>query len=125
MRFTKIFAIICGAAVLIAANGNMSVATFLAKAEALQKQGMTAMFSSDAALLKAEMKSVAESYRAMLAAQKKAGTPQHSCPPPKGQVKMNSNEMLDHLRSYSPAARKTTNVRTAFYAMMKKRFPCK
>ncbi len=116
----------CAAAILlIAANGTMSVATFLAKAEALQKQGMSAMFSSDAGLLKAEMKAVGESYRNLLATQKKAGGPMHSCPPPKGQVKMKSDEMLSHLRSYSPAARKSTSVKTAFYDMMKKRFPCK
>ncbi len=115
----------CAAILLIAANGNMSVATFLAKAEALQKQGMTAMFSSDAKLLQTEMKAVGESYRSMLATQKKAGGAVHSCPPPKGQVKMKSDEMLTYLRSYSPAARKTTSLKTAFYAMMKKRFPCK
>jgi hypothetical protein len=125
MRSARMTAIICGATLLIAANGTMSVATFLAKAEPLEKQGMAAMFSSDAKILMNEMKAVGESYRAMLAAQKKAGTPMHSCPPPKGKVKMNSKDMLAHLRSYSPAARKTTSVRTAFYAMMKKRFPCK
>jgi hypothetical protein len=104
----------------------MTVAEFLAKADALKAKGMFALMSSDIGLLKAEMKSVGSAYRDDILAARKAGTPPHSCPPPRGTkgASMTSTELLDELRKVPPAQARTTSMKTAFYAMMKRRFPC-
>lgn len=109
-------------AMLTAAAGDMSVATFLAKAEKLQKKGPLAMMSSDLKLLMGEMKGAGKAYRARLDADKAAGRPPHSCPPEK--MAMDRNEVLTHFRSYPVAERPKVSVRTAFADMTRKRYPC-
>jgi hypothetical protein len=104
----------------VAANA-MSVADFLGKADALKAKGMMAMFSGDISLLKAEVQSAATAYRADVV----AGRPPKSCPPPKGSVKMDSDELMANFRTIPAAQQKTTSVRTAFANYMAKRFPCK
>ena len=106
-----------------AGAGDMSVATFLEKAERLQKKGPLALLSKDLKLLQAEMKGTAQSYRAKVVADKKAGLVPHSCPP--AEARMNSDELLAHLRSYPVQARSKTTISTAFADLMKKRYPCK
>lgn len=108
-----------------AAPGDMSVATFITKATALEKQGPLALMSSDLRLLKAEMTGAGAFYRAQLAADKNAGRAPHSCPPAKGSVKMNSNEIMAHMRSYPVAQRNSVSLKQAFRDMMGKRFPCR
>lgn len=107
---------------LTAAAGDMSVATFLGKAEKLQKKGPLALMSSDLKLLMGEMKGAGKSYRARLVADKAAGRPPHSCPPEK--MKLNSNEVLAHFRSYPVADRPRVSVTTAFGDLSRKRYPC-
>jgi hypothetical protein len=104
----------------------MTVATFLAKADALKAKGVLALMSSDVGLLKAEMKAVGETYRADILAARAAGKPPHSCPPPKGdkRASMTSDELLAELRKVPAAQARTMEVKTAFYAMMKRKFPC-
>jgi hypothetical protein len=99
----------------------MSVADFVAKADALKAKGMAAMFSSDVGLLKAEIAAAATGYRADL----NAGKPPRSCPPPKGSAKLSSDELMANFRTLLPAQRATTSVRAAFANYMVKRFPCK
>ena len=118
----KIYMLLATAPLLLAANGAMSVESFLAKAEPLAKAGTFAVFNSDYRAVMAEMKSASQSYRAELASQAKAGQEPHSCPPEK--VSMSSNEVLDLMRAVPIAERKTTSVRQAFANAMKKRFPC-
>jgi hypothetical protein len=99
----------------------MSVGDFLGKADALKAKGIAAMFSSDIGLLKAEVTNAAASYRAEVA----AGKPPRSCPPPKGTVKMDSDELIANFRTIPAAQRASTSVRTAFANYMAKRFPCR
>lgn len=103
----------------VAANA-MSVADFLAKADALKAKGMMAMFSPDISLLKAEILGAGTAYRA-----DPASKPPRSCPPPKGTVKMDSDELIASFRTVPAQQRAATSVRAAFANYMTKRFPCK
>ncbi|WP_044334153.1 hypothetical protein [Sphingomonas hengshuiensis] len=102
----------------------MTVAQFLAKANALKAQGMTAMFSPDVALLKNEVAGISNAYRADLEAARIAGRKPHSCPPPKGQVKMGSSDLIAELEKIPPAQR-GMSMKRAFYAIMQRRYPCR
>lgn len=102
----------------------MSVAEFLAKVNALKAKGAMAMFSSDIGLLKQEMEGASAAYRADLATAVAAGKQPSSCPPPKGQVKMGSSELIAAFEKIPPAQR-GISVKQAFAAMMQQRFPCK
>lgn len=79
------------------AAGDMSVATFLTKADALKAKGPMALFSSDMKLLRSEGQAAGQAYRQRLTAERATGHPS-SCPP-KG-VKVNSDDLLGFLRTY-------------------------
>jgi hypothetical protein len=102
----------------------MTVADFLAKTNTLRSKGLLAIGSPDIQLLKDEVTSATVAYRADLAAQRAAGQPPHSCPPPRGQVPLTSTDLIAEFNAIPPAER-TVGVKAAFYAMMKKRYPCK
>jgi hypothetical protein len=108
---------------LTAAAGDMTIAAFLAKADALKAKGILALGSSDMDVLQGEMKGATAAYRARIEADKKARKKAHSCPPEK--AKMNSNDLMTHFRSYPASTRSRTSVRTGFFDLMKKRYPCK
>ena len=110
------------AAPALAATGDMTVATFLAKADALKKKGAMALFSSDIKLLKAEGTAAGTAYRARLDRERASGKPS-SCPP-KG-TKVDSDQLLAHLRSYPAAQRPTISMKTAFADMFIKKYPCR
>jgi hypothetical protein len=99
----------------------MPVADFLAKAEALQKRGPTALFSSDYKLLKREAEGSGKALRASAAAARKAGRAPIACLPEKAAT--NSDELLKHLRSIPPAQR-SMPIGTAFNQLMAKKYPC-
>lgn len=103
----------------------MSVADFLAKADVLKAKGMGALFAPELKQLRTEMEGVSNAYRADLVRQKAAGQPPHSCPPPKGKVKIGPRELLGDFQAIPPAQRATTSVKDAFYGTMKKRYPCR
>ena len=107
---------------LFAAPGDMSVAVFLAKAEALQAKGPLALFSSDLELLKAEGKAGGEAYRARLKSERAAGRPS-SCPP-EG-VKINSDELLAFLRTYPAGVRGRVNMRQGVADYFIRKYPCR
>lgn len=111
------------AALSVPAQAAMSVATFLAKADALKAKGIMALGSSDIKLLQQEMQAVGGQYRADIKAARDAGKTPHSCPPATPQ-KMKSDELLAHFRAVPPEKRGSTSVKTAFYDLMKKRYPC-
>lgn len=102
----------------------MSVAEFLAKVNALKAKGAMAMFSPDIGLLKQEIEGASVAYRSDLAAAAAAGKRPGSCPPPKGTVKMGSNELIAEFEKIPPAQR-SVSVKDAFAAMMARRFPCR
>jgi len=105
----------------LAAPGDMSVATFLAKAAALKKKGPLALMSSDMSLLKQEGVAAGQSYRARLVRERAAGKPS-SCPP-KG-VKVDSGKLIGHLQTYPVAARSSTSMNTAVADYFIRTYPC-
>lgn len=116
--------VICLFAVKVnAAPGDMSVSTFLAKAEKLQAKGMMALMSPDIRALKAEADAAGAKYRSMLKSDAANKRHPHSCPPAK--ATFNSNDLMKHLKSYTIEARQKTNITTATADLMKKRYPCK
>lgn len=120
MKFCVVPALLCAALPAQA----MTVAEFLAKAHALQARGVFAMGSPDIKLLTDEMDGIRSAYRADLARAAAAHRPPHSCPPPVGQSKMSSTEFIAELERI-PAAQRGISMRTAFYAIMKRRYPCR
>ncbi len=102
----------------------MSVAEFIAKAHALQSRGLFAMGSPDIKLLTDEMAGIRTAYRADLARSAAAHQPPHSCPPPAGPAKMTGTQFMAELERI-PAAQRGMSMRTAFYAMMKRLYPCR
>jgi hypothetical protein len=110
------------AAPAFAAGGDMSVATFLAKADALKAKGAMALFSEDMSLLKREGEAAGELYRARLASERAVGKPS-SCPP-KG-TGVNSDQLLAFLRTYPANARASVSMKTAIADYMIRNYPCR
>jgi hypothetical protein len=69
----------------------MSVATFLAKADALKAKGLGALGSPDIKLLR-RSRMRRQNLSRTIAADKKAGRTPHSCPPKK--AALNSDQLL-------------------------------
>jgi hypothetical protein len=101
----------------------MTVDEFLAKAAALKAKGMAAALSPDLGLLRTEIKAAGDSYRAEIDSAAASGKPPRSCPPPKGQAKVDSNTLIASFQTIPPAKR-SMSVKTAFYSFMDKRYPC-
>lgn len=121
--FTAAIAIaIAFAAPALAAAGDMNVATFLAKADALKSQGAMAMFSGDIDVLKGEGKAAAESYKARLLKERAAGHPS-SCPPQGTGI--NTDELLGHLRSYPANVRPRVSMKQAMADFFIRKYPCR
>lgn len=110
------------AAPALATSGEMSVAAFLAKADALKAKGLMALGSSDIKLLREEGQAAGMAYGARLQQERAAGKPS-SCPP-KG-VRPSSSEVLSHLRTYPPAKRPSTSMKTAMADYFIKTYPCR
>lgn len=106
---------------LLAAPGDMNVATFLAKADALKAKGPAALFSSDLKLLKSEGEAAGAAYRSRLNAERAAGRPS-SCPP-QG-TKVNSDKLLAFLRTYPEAHRPRTSMKQAVGDFFARNYPC-
>jgi hypothetical protein len=104
----------------VALAQNMPVSTFLAKADALAAKGMMAMFSSDVTALKSEIQMASAAYRT-----NPASRAPRSCPPPQGQAKISSDEIIAAFRTMPPAQRTTISVKMAFTELMIRRYPCK
>ena len=115
-------ALLLGALPVLAASGDMSAATFLAKADALQAKGIMAMMSPDIATLRDEATAAGRAYRAKLAADKAAGRAPESCPPPKSSI--GSNVLIAHLRSYPEAQRPRLTMTAAMADLLRKTYPC-
>ncbi len=100
----------------------MPVSQFLAKAEALQKKGAMALFSSDIGLLKREIQNSGKQLRSEQLAAQKAGRKPAACMPAK--ASMNSSELLAHFRSIPPQQRGMP-VKAALAGLMQKKYPCR
>jgi hypothetical protein len=107
---------------LAAAPGDMNVATFLAKADALRAKGAGALFSSDIKVLRSEGEAAGAAYRARLNAERAAGKPS-SCPP-KG-TKVNSDKLIAFLRTYPEAVRPRVSMKQAIGDYFARNYPCR
>jgi hypothetical protein len=101
----------------------MTVNEFLAKTSALQAKGFAAMVSPDLTLLRNEIKTAATAYRAELDMAQSAHRKPRSCPPPKGQAKVDSDMLMAAFKAIPPAKR-MMSVKAAFYGFMDKSYPC-
>lgn len=101
----------------------MDVATFLVKADALQKKGMMALMSSDYKLLRKEIETSAASLRAERQAAERAGRKPAYCPPAK--QSLTSNEILAAFRTFPAAQRARIQVKDALRALMARKHPCR
>lgn len=99
----------------------MTVAEFLAKADALQAKGVGALFSGDLKLLKTEVTSAGKALRAEQAAAVKAGRKPTACLPAKAAT--NSDELLAYFRAIPPAQREMS-VKDGFAGLIRKKYPC-
>jgi hypothetical protein len=106
----------------LAVGGDMSVATFLAKADALKAKGLMALGSSDIGLLRSEGQAAGQAYKARLEGERKAGKPS-SCPP-KG-TKVQSDKLMAFLRTYPEPVRPRTTMKSAIADYFIKTYPCK
>jgi hypothetical protein len=102
---------------------SMPVSTFLAKSESLKKQGRLALTSSDLKLLKSEVSSSAAAYVGDVNAARKAGKVTYGCPPADSTMSLTLDQLIAYFYAIPPNQRRMS-VKTAFYALMKKRFPC-
>lgn len=106
----------------LATSGEMSVATFLAKADALKAKGLMALGSPDIKLLRAEGQAAGQAYGTRLAAERAAGKPS-SCPP-KG-TRPGSDEVLAHLRTYPEGKRAGITMKAAMADYFIRKYPCR
>jgi hypothetical protein len=110
-------------ALLPGAAQAMSVKEFLAKAHTLQAKGTQAASSPDFSRLRREITDTALAYRVKMEADRKAGRPPRSCPPPKGEAQIDASALVANFETI-PAARRRMSVKSAFYAFMDERYPC-
>jgi hypothetical protein len=118
---------LAAAAIMLAlplgAAAAMDVATFITKADALEKKGMTAVFSSDYKTLKGEIETSAKQLRVERLAAQKAGRPQAYCPPPKSGV--TPREILTHFRAIPATQRPRTQVKDGLRSLLARKYPCR
>ncbi len=107
----------------LAAAQAMNVDTFLQKANALEKKGMTALFSSDFKLLKAEIEGASKELRAERVAAQKVGRAAAYCPPAKSSL--NSKEILAHFRAIPAAQQARTPVKDGLRSLLMRKYPCR
>ncbi|ALH80869.1 hypothetical protein [Sphingopyxis macrogoltabida] len=111
-------ALLCGMA-----PGDMNIAAFLARADAVSRLGPLALATPEGNRLKGEVIAAGKRYKARIDAQRKAGLRTTSCPPESGDL--SPDEWLAHLRNYPASQRRSVSVYSAFDALMKKRYPCR
>lgn len=100
----------------------MSVQTFLIKADALQRKGPFALFSSDYRLLKHEAENAGDELKAERKALVKAGKPTPFCPPKNGDL--GKSELLAAFRSIPAGERSRISVKAAMRAHLARKWPC-
>lgn len=104
------------------ATGDMTVATFIGKYEALKKKGLAALGSPDVGVLKAEGHAAGEAYVARLKADRAAGRTPHSCAPAK--ARLNQSEFISGVQKYPVASRGQVTLKMAVADLMRKKYPC-
>ncbi len=119
-------ALVAGALLLaVAAPASaMSVQMFLAKAEALQKKGPLALFSSDMKLLRKQITGDALKLRKERLAAQAAGRAAAFCPP-KGGIKLTDRDIVAAMEAVPAAQRASTHTRIALRTDFSRRYPCR
>ena len=115
-------AVLLAAAPLSTANA-MDVATFLTKADALQKKGMMALMSSDYKLLKQEVAVNSSALNAERLAAERAKRKPAYCPP--GKQWVSPDELLAAFRTIPAAQRPRIQVKDALRALLARKYPCR
>jgi hypothetical protein len=119
----KLLAAVLLAILPLSAASAMDVATFLAKADALEKKGMMALMSSDYKLLKNEIVAQSQVLRGERLAAERAHRRPAYCPPAKTSLK--SGEILAAFRSIPAAQRPRIDVKDALRALLARKYPCR
>ncbi|MEO5578242.1 MAG: hypothetical protein ABIR25_04215 [Sphingomicrobium sp.] len=101
----------------------MSAETFFQKAQALQRKGMMAMFSSDVRKLMKEAKAAGETARAQRLATLKAKEKPRYCPPA-GSQRMSSDEFMQRLGAMPRTERLKIDMTEAMIRIQVAKFPC-
>lgn len=101
----------------------MDVATFLVKADAMEKKGVLALMSSDYKLLMGEIRTQGAALRAERLAAEKAGRKPAYCPPAK--QSLTAKEVLIAFRTIPAAQRPRIQVKDALRALMARKYPCR
>ena len=118
--------IVAAAAALVpavASAQSMSAEIFFQKAQALQRKGMMAMFSSDVKKLMKEAKSAGEAARAQRLAAAKANQKPRYCPP-EGSQRLGSDEFMQRLGAIPRADRLRIDMTEAMIRILARKFPC-
>ena len=102
---------------------SMSAETFFQKAQALQRKGMMAMFSSDVKKLMKEAKAAGETARAQRLATLKAKEKPRYCPPA-GSQRMSSDEFMQRLGAMPRTERLKIDMTEAMIRIQVAKFPC-
>lgn len=119
----KLLAALMLAIVPLGAAQAMDVATFLVKADAVQKKGMLALVSSDYKLLKGEIATQAAALRAERLAAERARRKPAYCPPAK--QSLTAQEVVAAFRTIPAAQRARVQVKDALRALMARKYPCR
>jgi len=106
-----------GAAAIATPPNPMTVATFLAKKQALEARGAMAALSSDTRILQQEAQ---VSFVEWLA---QAHSP-NACPPKGSKWRGDPQKFVEMLRAVPPGERARLSVREAFRRDWNKRYPC-
>ena len=111
----------------VAQTRPMSVADVMAKADAIQRKGMLAIFSSEVGAIKAEAQEDVDAFGRELANASQTHRPLPACPPTSGpnsfKFTVDTAELLQYYRSL-PAADRSLSSRQAFAQFMSRKFPC-
>jgi len=101
----------------------MPVSTFVTKANALEKKGMMALFSSDFKLLKNEGNTATQAAVREERAAVKTGRKPTMCFPANNKLSLGTSEVLNHMRAV-PAAQRGMSVKEAMAGLLRKKYPC-
>jgi len=101
----------------------MNVAAFLQKADALEKKGMMALFSSDYRLLKSEVEAASATLRTERLAAERIHRHGAYCPP--AQAGLKSDEILAYFRAIPAAQRPRMDVKVALRGLLARKYPCR
>ena len=123
MRLKLIVAAAAALAPAMASAQSMSAETFFQKAQALQRKGMMAMFSSDVKKLMKEAKAAGETARAQRLSTLKMGGKPRYCPP-SGSQRMGSDEFMERLGAMSRIERLKIDMTEVMIRINSIKFPC-